>query len=922
MAPRRQDSKLIDPDVVITEVHPGILPLLTTKLYRPPITPDLENRQSLIEHLERNRQRPLTLISAPPGYGKTMLACLWLATSGCPCAWVTLDEEDNDLGIFLSYLLAAISRTFPGLGLKTQSLFNSPYPLDAQVLARYLLNDLDQISEPFILALDDTHKITAQSVYVLLDELLQHPPHSLHLVLIGRYDPPLQLTLLRARSQVTEIRTHELRFTTQETASLLGHILNREIDTAIAAEWTRSTEGWVTALRLAALSLRYRGQEEDLSLRIRGDIHYLRDFLLTEVLAHLTKDYQDWLIKSAILERFCAPLCEAVCQTDQGQSSLSGGGFIQWLEGENLFLIPLDDQYEWFRFHHLFQEMLLYLLSASSSSEEIADLRMRASQWFSENKLFDEALKYALAAGCLQDAIHLVEQNRYQLINAERWNQLSHWIGLFPDDVIDNDPILAITKAYLPSSYGQEEARMRSLAKQLVADLPSDSPVAREVKGEITYKDMLWSVLTGPSTLAIKQANDALALLPQRAEYFRVSAIGLKALGLQMSGNYKRGISLINETLNKSEWSAISRTKLFAVQSYIFLFEGDLITAQLWASESLKIASKIQLWHSISEAHYLSGIVHYLRNEIDIAEVHLSFLVDNRLFCDPIFVTQGACILTRIYHTQRQHEKASEVFSLALSQFEEIQNTYSLDILRAFQVELALDQDDLGLARRLYQAVNRSFEPPVWYYYIFQLTPVKLWLAEGSAKSLEKALATIERLNQQVLSLNRRPQYIEILALQSLVYQARGEQQKADESLNAALRLGEPGGFIRCFVDLGAPMANLLQRFSEQQAGDTHAGYIQQILAVFPNSQPSQAAATQVQLDEPLTQREMEVLSLLAQRLSNKEIAAKLVISPRTVKRHTLNIYHKLAVNRRQAAVEKASALGILIMDVNSPSYR
>ncbi len=373
------------------------VPLLLTKLYRPPVTPDLEQRTRLVERLERNRHRPLTLISAPAGYGKTMLASMWLESCGCPSAWLSLDEADNDLHSFVSYLLAAVLSAFPTLELKTQSLLDAPTVASVPVLARYLLNDLAQIEERFILALDDVHLIQEQAIFELLGELLHHSPPSLHLVLIGRHDPDLPIPSLRARSQVTEIRAQDLRFTPEETAGLLRQMLHREVDDGVAAEWTRRTEGWVTALRLAALSLRHRDWSDDLAVNIEGDSRYLQEYLLAEVLSHLPVAKQAWLLKTSILDRFCAPLIEAVCLTDSDESvslaNVTGEVFISRLKRENLFLVPLDDRGEWFRFHHLFQQHLLTMLQGQVGAAEIAALRLRASRWYAENGLIEEALR-------------------------------------------------------------------------------------------------------------------------------------------------------------------------------------------------------------------------------------------------------------------------------------------------------------------------------------------------------------------------------------------------------------------------------------------------------------------------------------------------------------------------------------------------
>ena len=336
------------------------LPILTTKLYRPPVTGELESRAALLERLDRSRARPLTLISAPAGYGKSTLASMWLEASGYPSGWVALDEGDNDLRMFTSYLVAALLRIFPGAELKTQGLLQAPVLAPAPVLARYLLNDLDQIEESFILALDDLYMIHEQDIYDFIGELLRHPARAMHLVLITRRDPPLPLAALRARRQVTEVRARDLRFTAAEAGRLLSKMLQREVDEEAAAAWTEQTEGWVTALQLAALSLRHRDQGEGLAAYVPGGSRYLQDYLVAEVLGRLSPGRQGWLLATSLLDRFCASLCEAVCQFETGcqEDGMTGEGFVSWLGEENLFLIPLDDQEQWFRYHHLFQHLL------------------------------------------------------------------------------------------------------------------------------------------------------------------------------------------------------------------------------------------------------------------------------------------------------------------------------------------------------------------------------------------------------------------------------------------------------------------------------------------------------------------------------------------------------------------------------------
>ncbi len=499
-------------------------------------------------------------------------------------------------------------------------------------------------------------------------------------------------------------------------------------------------------------------------------------------------------------------------------------------------------------------------------------------------------------------------QHRYQLMNAERTNQLTQLIRLFPGDVVDNDPILALTKAQLPIAYGHEAARLRSRARQLVGDLPNDSLVARMVKGEIAYSDGLWAVLAGPLESAVTRANDALALLPVQAEWLRSTAYGLKTMSLQMSGDYERSLNFINETLDDPSWPTRFRARLFLAQTFTSFFEGDLEAVQKSASKCLKISIKNHLWYTIGEAQYYSGISHYLRNETDVAEPRLSALVDQRLSVNPDYVAHGVCVLTRIYQAQQLPEMAREVFGLVFSHLEELGNTFLLDLLRAFQVELALDQGDLTEARRLSHSIDFETNRPVWYYYVTQLTPIKLMLAEGKAKSLKKAAEALEQLDQQLLGINRKTHHIDVLALQALVYDAQGDRQLAGERLATALRLGEPGGFIRTFVDLGPPMADLLARLQEQ-GGTQMESYISQILAAFQMEEQNTPAPD---LKNPLTKRELQMLRLLATDLSPQDIASEMTVSPTTTRTHIRNVYQKLGVHSRFEVVQRAKELTLL----------
>jgi LuxR family maltose regulon positive regulatory protein len=903
------------------------MPLLRTKLYRPPITPDLEPRTRLLERLDERRQRPLTLISAPAGYGKTMLASMWLETCGCSSAWLSLDEADNDLDTFVRYLLAAVRSAFPTLELKTEPLLDAPTAAPAPVLARYLLNDLAQIGERFILALDDMHLIQEQAIHELLGKLLQHSPPSLHLVLIGRHDPDLPIPSLRARSQVTEIRAQDLRFTPEETAGLLRQMLQREVDDGVAAEWTQRTEGWVTALRLAALSMRHRDASDGLAVSAEGDSRYLREYLLAEVLSRLPVSEQALLLKTSILDRFCAPLIEAVCLTDSDESvslaNVTGQVFISRLQRENLFLVPLDGRGEWFRFHHLFQQHLLTMLQGQVGAAEIAALRLRASRWFAEHDLVEDAIQYALAAADADAAVHLVEQQCYDLMNTEQWSRLKRWLTWLSEDVVAQHASLLSAQAYLALFRGEDLKMVTSVqqAERLLVTLPPQAAERQIVQAELAVIQGGMGIIGDQPTRAIATARKSLEVLPPQAQHIRSIAIDVVAIGLQMQGDLRQSVSLMKNVLADPSWAAGLHVKMAHSLCIACFQAGDLGGVLRFAREYLPIAEQRYPGESLSFVRHNLGSAHYLRNEFAQAEPYLLALWQDRATSAPQYLAMGVFALALIYLSQDRLVEAEQVVDRLSAYLRETGDTHALANTEAFRVELALRKGDLAEARYLSRSIDFDLRPPIWFFYVPQLTAIRLLLAEGSDQSLDEARTRLDALDEQMRKIHRNNVLIDVLALQALVCDARGDELAAMEKLGAALTLGEPGGFIRTFVDLGPPMAGLLVRLKEQQTGRGLAAYVDQILATFPDeareTEKPEPAPARIQppvmpLTNPLTRREVQIVKLLATDLSPQEIAAKLVISPHTLNNHTKNVYRKLDAHKREEAVQRAKEMGLV----------
>lgn len=908
---------------------PDTLPILTTKLYRPPVTADLEPRTELLERIDENRQRPLTLISAPAGYGKSTLASMWLEGCGCPSAWLALDEGDNDLLTFTSYLLAAVLSACPDATLKTLDLLKAPTLPSVPVTARYLLNDLDQIQEPFILALDDLYMIHEGAIFDLLGELLRHPVSTLHLVLITRRDPPLPIASLRARRQVTEVRARDLRFTAPESARLLSKMLKRHFDEATAREWTQRTEGWVTALQLAAMSLAHRDRGDASTGDIPVDSRYLQEYLLAEVLAHLDPVRQERLMATSLLDRFCGPLCEAIWPLDAAsdEETYTGERFIRWLQEGNLFLISLDDQHRWFRFHHLFQQMLQKFLRERTKSDEIAAIHRRAGQWFASNSLIDEAIRYALAAGDIATAVQLVVQDRYQLMNTEQWQRLDRRIRLLPDDVVAQSPYLLSTRAYIGLHNGQDQKMVFNvqLAGQLLAALPAEAEESKIIQAELAVIQGAADVASGQPGQAIASAQLALEHLPPRALHIRSIAHAIVSAGLQMQGEYRQALDVSRELLDDPSWPEIIFARLVFHRAIACCMEGDLDGVLAAARKALRISQEFRLPESASVARYFLGTTYYLRDELADAEPSLLALLEDRAFSAPTYLAQGTLALALIYVLRGRSAEAKQVMELVRNQLLETRDTWALAILGALEVELALRLGNLAEAGRTSASIDFDLRPPTWFFYVPQLTPVKLLLAENTPKSLARARDALESLEERMAPIHRKAVRIDVLSLLALVCDAQGDTAAACNKLAEALRLAEPGGFIRNFVDLGQPMADLLARLHRQSKASQPGmlTYIARLLAAFPKTGPqgsptklARAASPPVApspfLAEPLTEREAEIIKLLDSKLSPADMARELSLSTSTVRTHIRNVYRKLDVNSRFEAVHRARELSIL----------
>lgn len=893
--------------------------LIQTKLHRPPLPADLVPRPRLTELLNLHSLPPLILISAPAGYGKSTLAKCLVAAWDYPSAWLSLDQHDNDLRGFLRYFLAAVQSIFPDALPETEALLMaSPLP-PISAIAKILINELDQIKQPFNLVLDDYQLIEKQAIHDLLNDLLLYPPRNLHLVLCTRMDPMLPLVTLRANSQLTEIRTQDLRFNQEETQLLFQKMIGETIDQFVLSQVDTRAEGWVTGLRLAALALRHRIGRDSFEGELSLNNRYVTEYLVTEILAKQAASLSDCMLKTSIMERFCAGLCEAVCVQGEGPAGdgstrpeLTGDRFMRWLQASNMFVIPLDDQNKWFRYHHLFQDFLQQELTRRLSLDEIAKLHSAAGRWYAHNGWIDEALYHLLAAGEEDAAIQIVAQQRYSMMNATRWPNLEGWLNLFSTETVERSPELWMLKTWLVyhrGGYSELPALLEHL-ETVLENQPSQS-VENDLAGEICTLRSLLAYHFGQAEEAISQAQQALEVLPPELWIVRVLARTYLGASYLLRGDENRGYHAYYGAFEEEQvQDKRFRATLLMTACNFHWLTADLKSMAQAAKQCIALCQEIGYQEILGYGNYQLGRVRYHQDNLPMAKELFTGVFSRPYLNYGTAYTNSACGLGMTYQALGKEVEARQVAEGAIAFLLETGNTSQLPLALALQAELALMQGGISLASQWAEKLDPvpPLTPMPWFL-APHLTLVKVWIAQNTPTSLDKAAELLSQLEEYLVGNHNTRFLIETLVLQALLDHARADQPAALTALEKALRLAQPGGFIRLFADLGPQVAYLLNQLRVDRELDA---YLNQIRSAFPGTQPAPASLDLEKLAEPLTNRELEVLSLLAERRTNKEIALQLGITPGTVRQHSYNLYQKLDVGNRRQAVARAFELGVL----------
>jgi LuxR family maltose regulon positive regulatory protein len=883
--------------------------VLTTKLQQPDLPGDFIPRPHLLALLNKDIHRPLTLISAGAGFGKSTLASSWLRELPGKTAWLSLDSNDNDLRIFLIHFVAAVQSSFATSMQKTRQLLETPQLPGTNVLKNSLINDLNILPDRLFLAIDDFYVVRNKEIFYLVSEMLNFPPGKFHLIIITRYDPPIPLARLRSQKKVIEIRSAQLRLNEKEIRQFVKKNIKSGDPDPISEVLDSKLEGWFTGLRLAMLRLSFYDPGKEELDKIAFASEYSEAYLLEEVLEHLEKRILDFLLKTSVLRSFTPGLTDLLIEASgTGQDSRE---IIEELTKNNIFVINLDNNREWFRYHHFFGSFLQKELKKRFPEGMIAELHRKASVWYEKKNMIEEALFHAMKTHEEASVAGMIENHMHKLLNENKWYILEKWINIITEPSVRESPAILIARMWI--TYHRNELWLIPELLTTIEKKVKDKALNKIMKLQIKFFQammLFWSVRIKESIPLFYEVRQR---LPEKMVGARSQANIHYALALQMNGTGKETYRELNEMSYSDQLAPTYKVMLFGSLIFMKLIEGDLRNAEKVAIRTNDFSNKINDAFAQGWCKYFLGYIAFQQNRLLQAEGYFTDALKNLYHLNTIapIDTFAGLLLTR--KALDKSEAYKETYEQMLDYVEEKTNPSFRTFSNSVRARLALLENDLTTATEMVNTMDLFFDSGNVLFHITspRLIYIRVLLAQDKPEKTEEAIEKLNTCLQLAESIHNLPFLIHTLIILSVAYKKKNEIRKAERMLARAVEKAAPGNWLRPFLEFAPQIGDLLH---EIKVRDRALDFLSRLTSETNNSPVTRYAITdrsQYLLD-PMTNRELDILSLLAERLTNKEIAEQLFISLATVKRHTINIYQKLDVHKRREAVEKAKTLGII----------
>lgn len=899
------------------------------KLHRPHSVAGWIARPRLLERLDQVLHHPLALVSAPAGFGKTTLISQWLDGCQLPNAWLQLDEGDHEIPAFMAGIAAALRQLFPGCMQKTAELTLASGSVEIPAWKSALIDDLELLEgKPFILALDDYHLVGNPGVDLLLTEVLRSETTALHLIISARRSPSLSFSRLRVQRRIVEISTADLRFNDTEATLFFDRAAHLSLSSAAIHQLQVKTEGWAAGLALVAISLREEARPDDLIYHLDGSDRQVSDYLLDQVFNSQPPEIQEFLLKTATFNQFCAPMLYEAFGGRQSEGEIHT--LLERIEAAQLFLTPLDSPYSCYRYHHLFRQMLLSRQRFHFNPQQIEQFHRRAADWLIHQGQSDDALTHLLAVRDWTAAAQLVEGQLCSLLNAEDYQGIKRRLGYFSEDFIATRPGLLLMQLWI-AHFAMRVPVTQALVNRIQAILdagPSENEtgntapapgfevIPRElVQAQIWLQQSVVYYLTNRSSLAVLLVRKAVEGIPEAWQFARGNGMVYYGLSLLMEGEHRQAIELLQREYERlGDPGNTYGARLQFTQSVIYLLNGDLELCRQTSEQMLNNALANNLLLNQGWGYYMLGRVYQEWNQLELAAGYYLQGVEARFTSNFMTAMESVAGYAYILQILDRGEQARQ-FLDSLGQIHGEQTAATPPPLLALSAWLYLESGAPEEARRWADAfsVPVANQPIVWYH-LPHLYQIKILMDTGEPRT---GLGIHQRLDEiQALAEGTHNTFtlVRVLALRAVWLARGGDAASAQETLECALQLGRHGWFIHAFVKQGPEMLALLQKAVRRRWDVPRMDqYVAAILDAFSSTSAARATARdRDQAKSLMTERELEVLALLAERLSIKEISSRLFISPSTVQQHTHHIYRKLNVANKREAVASAIEFGII----------